>query len=181
MIFASSLAATDVLPRFDLTETIIICVGEKQKELFVHKHVLTTCSSKFLNRMLSNEWRETRENRLRLPETRPGVLEVYLHWMYTGNIVLGPTFADADSVRRMELYLLGDYLDDMPFCEAIVEGLVDMSRGPEHKLPSAKSVHLAWSKTNTDSPLRAVIKELFLGTAIDSTVEALLHNDSTLR
>ena len=104
---------TNLLSRFDFTETIVLCAGEEQKEYLVHTNVLTTSSSKFLNSMLSNDWRETREKRLRLPEMRPEVLEVYLHWMYTGNVVLGPSPAEADTVFRVELYLLGDYLDDM--------------------------------------------------------------------
>lgn len=120
---------TDVQSRFNFTETIVVCAGEEQKEFVVHKNVLATSSSKFLNRMLSNEWRETREKRLSLPETRPEVLEVYLHWMYTGIIVLEPEPADASGERRVELYFLGDYLDDMSFCEAIFEGLVKLSCG----------------------------------------------------
>jgi DNA-dependent RNA polymerase auxiliary subunit epsilon len=127
--------------------------------------------------MLSNDWRETCEKRLRLPETQPEVLEVYLHWMYTGNVVLGPSPAEADTVFRVELYLLDDYLDDMAFCDAVVEGLVELSRGHEQRLPSASAVQLAWSKTSAESPLRAVIKELFLGVAMDSMVENLLNND----
>lgn len=166
-----------MLSRFDFTETIIICAGEEQKEFTVHKNVLTTSSSKFLRRMLSKDWRETRENRLRLPEARPVVLEVYLHWLYTGNVVLGLTSADADTVVYVELYILGDYLNDMVFCEAIVDGLVGISRGPKHVLPSSTAVHLAWSKMSADSPLRAVIRELFLGVAIDLAVTVLLNND----
>lgn len=65
------LTVTNVLPRFDVTEIIVICAGEEQKEYLVHRSVLKTSSSKFLNRMLSNDWRETREKRLSLPETRP--------------------------------------------------------------------------------------------------------------
>jgi hypothetical protein len=65
----------------------------------------------------------------------------------------------------------------MVFCETIVEGLVELSQGPEHKLPSGTAVRLAWSKTSVDSPLRAVVKELFLGVAIYSAVEVLLNND----
>lgn len=166
-----------MLCKFDFTETMVICAGEEQKEFTAHKNVLTTSSSKFLQRMLSRDWRETCEKRLRLPEMRPEVLEVYLHWMYTGNVVLGPSPAEADTVFRVELYLLGDYLDDMAFCEAIVEGLVKISRGPEPNLPNAAAVQLAWSKTSADSALRGVIKELFLGVAIDSTVELLLLNN----
>jgi hypothetical protein len=97
--------------------------------------------------------------------------------LYTGNVVLEPTTTDAGTVCSVESYLLGDYLEDLTFCEAIVEGLVDLSCGPKHELPSATAVRLAWSKTNADSPLRAVIKELFLGVAIDSTVQVLLNGD----
>jgi len=167
---------TNLLSRFDFTETIVICAGEEQKEYLVHTNVLTTSSSKLLNRMLSNDWRETREKRLRLPETQPGVLEVYLHWMYTGNIILGPEPADASTECQVELYLLGDYLDDMTFCETIVEGLVELPCGSEHKLPSATAVRLAWSKTSVDNPLRAVIKEIFLGVPIRSMVNAISNN-----
>jgi hypothetical protein len=171
------LTVTNVLPRFDFTEIIVICAGEEQKEYLVHRSVLKTSSSKFLKRMLSNDWRETREKRLSLPETRPWILEVYLHWMYTGHVVLEHSPAEADTVLLVEIYLLGDYLDDMVFCDTIVEKLVELSQGPKHKLPSGTAVRLAWSKTSVDSPLRAVVKELFLGVAIYSALEALLNND----
>lgn len=175
--FPQSLAETDVLRRFDFTETVIICAGEEQKEYIVHKNVLATSSSEFLNRMLSNGWRETREKRLSLPETLPDVLEIYLHWMYTGNVIFGLTPTFANSVRKVELYILGDYLDDMTFCETIVDGMVVPFGEPERELPNATAVRLAWSKTSVDSPLRAVIKELFMGAMIYSTVEVLLSGD----
>ena len=97
--------------------------------------------------------------------------------MYTGHVVLEHSPAEADTVLLVEIYLLGDYLDDMVFCETIVERLVELSQGPKHKLPSGTAVRLAWSITSVDSPLRAVVKELFLGVAIYSAVEVLLNND----
>ena len=99
--------------------------------------------------------------------------------MYTGNVSLEPEPVDASTERRTELYILGDYLDDMTFCEGILEGLVELSCGPEHELPSALAVCLAWSKTSVDNPLRAVIRELSLDVPIKSTVEAFSNNDES--
>ena len=53
------LTMPNVLLRFEFTEIVVIGAGEEQKEYLVHKSVLTTSSSKFLNRMLSRDWGES--------------------------------------------------------------------------------------------------------------------------
>ena len=75
-----SLSATDVLFRFDSTETIVVYAGRAKKEFLVYKNVLSSSSSRFFNGMLFNDWGETCEKRFSYPRR---VLN-YLGYTYTG-------------------------------------------------------------------------------------------------
>jgi hypothetical protein len=81
------------------------------------------------------------------------------------------TQPESVSMQCVKLYLLGDYLSDTVFCEAVVEKMVD--RGQERRLPCAAAITLVWGNTPESSPLRAVIKELWLDQKIAIVVKCL--------
>jgi hypothetical protein len=147
--------------RFDFTQTIIICVGEEQKEFLVHTDVIINSSSRFLNKLLFNDWKEAHERRIRLPEQRPETLEMYIHWMYTNQLLVEPMPANPVCFQCVKLYVLGDSFSDAVFCEAVVEKLVDTTLGPARTLPSLPAINFAWKNISVDCPLRTVITELW--------------------
>jgi hypothetical protein len=157
--------------RYDFTETITVCAGEEEKEYLIHKSVIITSTSKFMNKVLSNGWKEAHEQQIRLPETQATTLEVYLHWTHTGHLLVESTQTESVSMQCVKLYLLGDYVSDTVFCEAVVENMVD--RGQERRLPCAAAITLVWDDTPENSPLRAVIKELWLDQKIAIVVKCL--------
>jgi hypothetical protein len=76
-------------------------------------------------------------------------------------------------MQCVKLYLLGDYLSDVVFCERVVEKLVGRSQMLPCRLPGAAEVTLAWDKTPEKSPLRAVINELWLDQKIATVIKCL--------
>jgi hypothetical protein len=102
-----------------------------------------------MNKVLSNGWKEAEEQRIRLLETQAATLEVYLHWMYTGHLIVELTQTESVSLQCVKLYILGDYLSDTVFCEAVVEKMVDRSQ--ERKLPCARAITLVWDSTPENS------------------------------
>jgi hypothetical protein len=76
-------------------------------------------------------------------------------------------------MQCVKLYLLGDYLSDVVFCERVVEKLVGRSQMLSCRLPGAAEVTLAWDNTPEKSPLRAVINELWLDQKIATVIKCL--------
>lgn len=122
--------------------------------------------------MLANDWKEAHERRINLPEAQPEMLEIYLHWIYTGHLIVENTRKRTVSWQLVKLYILGDYLNDAAFCESVINRIVDRSQGSEGVDPNHVAITLAWDSTPTDSPLRLVIKELWLGRTIASAIKA---------
>lgn len=96
-------------------------------------------------------------------------LESYLHWMYTDCILerekakhYGGLFA---------LYLLGDSPNDALFCEQVIEAIICMKDGFVWP-PLQPDVSFVWEHTLPTSPLRRVIKEIWLNMPISSSVQA---------
>jgi hypothetical protein len=108
------------------------------------------------------EWRESHERRVSLPETKVADFEVYLEWLYTGQVVtldkmkdLGPTL--------LRLYVLGDFLVDDRFCNAVIDSLIreSSSRWPFLRFWPA-DINSAWDKTMPGSRLRKVLIDLMI-------------------
>lgn len=75
------------------------------RRLTVHTDVITRSSSPFLKAALSNGWKEAQEKDIVLHEFEPSALEGYVHWMYTGDLLLQTV--NAGCYRELfELYLL---------------------------------------------------------------------------
>lgn len=154
-----------------------MCAGDEQKEFIIHKNVIVTSSSKFFDKALASDRQGTRERRTHLPEVENETLEVYLHWMHRSHLIVENTGGCSTSWHCVKLYILGDFLDDAVFCEAVVDLMVDRSRGSDGVYPDQAAVTLAWKNTSTDSPLRLVIKELWLAREIAQVVKSLRNKE----
>ena len=102
----------------------------------VYKSFLTR-SSKFIEAALARDWKEAREKRIAIPDHDPTAFEGYLNWIYSKRITLkdnetlcecceqrDPKKAecvDSQSLERVTMLLLGDYLDDAEFCNAVID------------------------------------------------------------
>jgi hypothetical protein len=94
-----------------------------------------------------------------LPDIDPQVFQDYLSWIYSGRLDLS-TGVHEDSgsrdrlvVRYLELYLVGDALDDLLLRNKVIRLLVmDTS-----VLPRPSIVERVWKKTPESSPIRKVL------------------------
>jgi hypothetical protein len=98
-------------------------------------------------------------------------LEGYVHWMYTTTIQ--PKLGKVGHwMEVLELYLLGDFLKDMAFCQRLTHIVASQRGGP----PGQPEVCFVWERTLPLCPLRRVIRELWLATPVDRTI-AMLGKD----
>lgn len=73
------------------------------------------------------------------------------------------------------LYLLGDNLKDKIFCEKVIEALVVQKDGFVWP-PLQPEVSYVWERTLPTSPLRSIIKEIWLTMSINLSIETLKEN-----
>jgi len=153
---------------------VTVSDGDCGKRHTVHTSVILRSSSEVLKAALSSHddpRRAARSRNIPVHGTDDPTLTSYLHWLYTDCIL----DRDASNHYRelFALYLLGDYLQDAVFCENVVEALVvrDLEDGFVWP-PQQADVDFVWARTLPTSPLRRVIKEIWLAMPISMSVQS---------
>lgn len=132
----------------------------------VHKDILCA-NSKFFQAACSERWlRSTEaERKIKLPEVDPQVFQGYLSWIYSGELDLSAfTFtqketsamqinAARDVAKYVELYLLGDRLDDIGLRNKTMRTLVLET----HATARPITANRVWDNTPGNSPIRRMI------------------------
>jgi hypothetical protein len=101
----------------DYNDIITILVGPEEHTFRAHKDVICA-KSRFFRAACSDRWREGREKVVRLPGARSKcIFQMYMDWSYTNELEID-TFISQEFKKRamnvlVELYLLGDVLDDI--------------------------------------------------------------------
>lgn len=159
-------------------------VGEEEKRFVLHKAIVTTKSA-FFRAACSGRFKESTDKIVRLPESDVASLEVYLQWIYTGNIVV----VNAEEVTEeeakdgssrylalAELYVLADHLDDIHLRNAVIDAIVDLrmaiGRCPPPKVPA-----VAYKETPEGSNLRKLLTDYYTSC---NDVKWFKENGSTL-
>ena len=102
-----------------------------------------------------------------LQETETSALEGYVHWMYTGYLL--ETKEEKNSFRFrefFELYLLGDFLKDIRFCQDVMAAIVARSKYGVH-LPTPSEM----SERTLPPSLSLAIRELWLAAPVGCTID----------
>lgn len=150
-----------------MKETSTVSVGEPAKEFTIVKSIATR-SSKYFEVALANCWKEGREKRIELPKHLASTFEGYLQWLYTNEVTLTDT---ANVFQQLcYFYVLGDYLDDPNFCNAIIDRFMAV-RVKNNRAPHPKAVESAWTTTHEDSSLRSLILHMWSGASITVMLE----------
>jgi hypothetical protein len=170
--------ATNHELRLNLSDTIIFSASKDDDIREFHVPTsLATKSSKFIKAALSRGWKEAQEKRISLPDTDPDTLEGYLNWIYTQRITLqhnsGPcepcetkgtpgNCVYAHSLSLLMMYTLGDYLNDLQFCNAVVDQMVAMKNSEFFRcVIPADAIGWVWEHTASDTPLRNYCLEIW--------------------
>jgi hypothetical protein len=149
--------------------------GKKSKTFMIHSSFATK-SSKYMHSALKDDWKEGQEKHFSLVDHEPEALEGYINWLYTKEVTLkdaeqkcklhGPAYSLENPnsncsylhyLKLIKMYILGDYMNDMRFCNAVVDAM----RLMRSCYPSPDAVQWAWNHTMQDSPVRKHLLEMW--------------------
>jgi hypothetical protein len=158
-----------------MTERFIVVVGTEKKEIPVITSVATR-SSVFFQTAMTHDWKEARERRVALPDTKVEDFEGYLQWLYTGDITFYSSNRDLPLAR---FYTAGDFLDDVKFRTAVLEAYMARLLS-EGEVPGPSAVNYIWENTPSGSLLRQLTVELWMALRFDKAVAHLFGRDPKL-
>jgi hypothetical protein len=145
--------------------------GNEQR-FTIHKD-LVCASSKFFKAACSKRWAEGRAKEVRLDEVKAETFRAYIVWVYAEKITANrSTQGDAkvaaldEFAETVDLYLLGEFLDDLRLRNAAMRALVTNSKlWIIQLLP--KLIDQIWKSTLPDSLLRKMIVDATVSRALD--------------
>jgi hypothetical protein len=128
----------------------------------VHKEVICA-KSKFFAAGCSERWAEGKEKQVALPDVEASIFQSYLTWVYCGQLNI-TCFSNEDInklscqssravAKYLELYFLGDVLDDVRLRNKVLQTLV---LGADNML-HVQTVQRVWEKTPNNSPVRRMM------------------------
>jgi hypothetical protein len=139
---------------YNFNSTISVLVGDKQEPFTVHRDLICD-SSKFFKAACSQHWVEGREKEVRLPAVMPWDFQRYLAWLYSKKLeAASKGLRDIVVYATIDLYILGDVLDDIRLRNAAVAFLFGLEYSPEKGLPGFPTVEKMWAQTPPNSSLR---------------------------
>lgn len=160
--------------RLDFSEEVAILMGESATRVTVHKDVLTS-SSGFFRAACGGSWKESKEKSISLPETTEEIFMIYVGWLYTGNAEVYDEDEHQDLPKASETvrsdvfdigfdnivdsYILGDFLDDESFCNALIDNLMLLSLFTK-TLPDRASIGKYWAQLPQGSGIRRLLVDL---------------------
>ena len=139
---------------------------EEDAEVFtVHADVITKSSS-FFEKARNDSSKEAQEDGVRLPEIEADTFRSYLHWIYSGNVVIEVEGANTEALRTkaeklVKLYTCAEMLGDMRLRNAVIDALLER-RGQYKAIPNPDAVSHAYGKTAENSPLRKLLVAQYL-------------------
>jgi len=142
----------------DFDTIIVILVGPEEQPFTLHQD-LVCAKSKFFQAACSKRWIEGQEKLVRLPKVEGRVFQHYWKWVYSDSFPVGDDETEEKrGIRHLwiDLYLLGDSLDDIQLrnqtMEELYEGMDD-----ETDLPDSCFIAKAWSSTPPSSLMRKLL------------------------
>jgi len=163
-----------------------VLVGPKETRFSIHQEAICD-KSKFFKAACSKRWIEGQEKLLRLPEAKPGVFRRYSNWIYSG-LISGMRCTQTSSIEDktsehvslINLYLLGDSLDDIQLRNTAIQELskhLDASNFLSGPSVAAK----VWSSTPPGSRLRKLIVHNILCSREQFVAEAANYPEEFMR
>ncbi|KAF2483574.1 hypothetical protein BDY17DRAFT_324295 [Neohortaea acidophila] len=117
----------------DCNDIIIVSVGREQK-----KYYLYPCDAKKTSDLFRNA--DTTGPPLNIPRFDPETFDIYVEWMYDRNSAL---IAAKDSYEHlMELYKLGEYLEDSAFRNMVMDTTIEIGVKPTWAKGNIEFQHL---------------------------------------
>ncbi|KAK5162935.1 uncharacterized protein LTR77_011096 [Saxophila tyrrhenica] len=152
--------------KLDFSNSFTVHVGTERKQYMLHTSFATKTSG-FFRIAANGRWKESKDNKLTLPDVRPSTFEVYLEWLYTDKIVLLETEtgrnpdgtpklrkgADTAYPQLLRLYCLAQYLLDLTFQNTVIDHLIkSVLHFKVH--PGVSDVKTIWPLVPDNSPIK---------------------------
>jgi hypothetical protein len=143
-----------IIISYDYNDIITVLVGADELQVTLHKDVICA-KSKFFQAACSSRWREGVQKIVRLPEVRrPHVFRTYVDWTYSGELVFEDQTNEKSVLTELiDLYLLGDMLDDVKLRNMTIQTLTSQVATTDW-IPGCSDYNLIWENTTSNSPLR---------------------------
>lgn len=157
---------TDWQSRSNLTETLAICPDDdpnQSTQFVVYGYIITTSTSSVLKTLFEND--KAREKGVVLHDTSTDILRGYVHWLHTRRLISRKGKVFRSYPELVNLYLVGETLKDATFCQEVADAMV-IVRYEFRKWPGHVTLNDVWERTSPESPLRKVMKELWMSTSV---------------
>ena len=134
---------------------ITLLAGPNALPISVHKTILTTSSTFFVN-ATKPEWEGSRDthNTIRLPHLDSDMLNIYIHWLYRRTLAVQVPSCDSDYAAYQDgayphlsrLYVLGEELMDAAFKNAVIDAIIACAKQTLW-YPSGEAVRIIYEGT----------------------------------
>ncbi|GME35465.1 BTB/POZ domain containing protein [Neofusicoccum parvum] len=105
------------------SKIISVAVGGQTEPFLIHQDILCA-SSPFFRNACNGGWKESEEGFVTLPSHSPETFEVYVQWLYFGNMFVEDQKDDYENLDWdifIDAYILGDKLLDVDFRNALID------------------------------------------------------------
>lgn len=142
----------------------------------MHKPILGKTSKFFEACFATGRWQESTTKTVKLPETKPETFEIFLHWCYTGELVVSEDYDLAEAYdwnnrtrnaaariyysRLRALAKFADAHNDISFGNAVSDLLL-RTHEDLHILPGHKTISTIYTSLPDNAPLRRLVVDFF--------------------
>lgn len=129
-----------------------------------------TSTSNLLKSLFNDE--KVREQGIILHDTDTDILRGYVHWLHTRQLISRKGRSLKSYPELVNLYLVGETLKDSIFCQEVVDTMIIL-RYDFRKWPGHSILNNVWERSSPESPLRKVMKELWMSKSVYKAMELL--------
>lgn len=129
----------------------------------IYGYIIITSTSDLLKSLFNDK--RAREKGIILHDTNTDVLRGYIHWLNTRQLISRKGKVFRSYPELVNLYIVGETLKDSTSCQEVVEVMI-IVRYDFRKWPGHVILNDVWERTSPKSPLRKVMKELWISTSV---------------
>lgn len=155
-----------------LSETFTICTDDPKHpiQFSIYGYLITLSTSPVLKSLFNDP--KARAKGIILHDTKANTLRGYVHWLHTRQLLSKKPEGFKSYPELIDFYLLGETLKDQVFCQQAIDAML-IVRYDGRKWPGQQITNDIWERTSPDSPLRKVMKELWMSTNVDKAMRCL--------
>ena len=163
----------------DFSNTVTVLVGSEEQSFTIHQDLICA-KSKFFKAACSTRWRSGNERAVRLPDADPSIFKAYSNWIYSGGLPKDTCTSErsdddkaAETALLVELYILGDKLDDIEMRNAIKRQLLNTMRR-QSTLTDSKPIRRIYESTLPGSLMRKMMVDVTLKRQVPSNFAEII-------